>query len=288
MEIALIGAGRVGIAVISKLKRYKIAGVWDIDKKAEKRCYRILGKRYKPLSLKELVEKAKVILIATPDKEIEEVYKKIESLLKRDKTLIHFSGALSSNIFKKRGIGRASMHPVQTFPSLKSSIIEPGLYFAIEGNPKGIKIAKGLVTTMRGKYIALSPSSKPLYHTMCVVASNFLVGILDFAVELGKVIKLRPEYTIEILSPLIEQTLKNIKKSGSIKALSGPIERGDIETIEKHIISLKKYAPKFTDLYISISSYLLFIARRKGNISKSEEKKFLKILKNLTSKEKQV
>jgi len=278
MEVALIGAGRVGTAIISKLKRDKIIGVWDIDKRAERRSYKVLNKRYRPLSLEELVKRAEVILIATPDREIERVYEEIEPLLERGKTLIHFSGALSSNIFKKRGIGKASVHPVQTFPSIKSSI-EPGIYFILEGNPKGIKIAKDLVETMRGRDIVLSPESKPLYHIMCVAASNFLVGILNFAMELGKTLKLKPQKTVRILSPLIEQTLRNIKEFGSVKALSGPIERGDIETVERHILSLKRFAPQFIDFYISLSSYLLSIARRKGSISGSEERKFLKILK---------
>lgn len=276
MKIALIGAGRVGIAVLTQLKRkYKITVVWDVDKKAEKRCYRMLRRKYKTLSLREFVKGAEVVLIATPDREIEKVYQEIKSFLKRGKTLIHFSGALSSNIFKRRGIGRASMHPIQTFPSIKSSI-RPGLYFAIEGNPKGIKIARELVKAMKGRYIVLSPKSKPLYHTMCVASSNFLVGILDFAVVLGKVLKLSPEKTIEILSPIIDQTLRNIKELGSIRSLSGPVERGDFTTIEKHLQSLKKLDSRFIDLYISLSSYLLSIAKKKGSISELEEKEFLK------------
>jgi len=278
MNLGLIGAGKVGTAVITRLyKRYRVVGVWDIDKRRERRCYRRIGIQVEHLSLGELIEKADIILIATPDREIEGIYKRIKGAV-RGKSLIHFSGVLSSKIFKKRGIGRASIHPIQTFPSLGSTI-RPGLYYGIEGNSKGLRIAKEIVKAMEGKYIPLSSDLKPLYHTMCVVASNFLVGILDLVIELGKVLKLRPERSIEILSPLIDQTLKNVKDFGSTKALSGPIERGDAETVARHISFLKRYAPQFIDLYISISSHLLTMAREKKSISPSEERRILKLLR---------
>ena len=131
----LIGCGRVGISVASGLERvgYRVVGVRDTDARSESRAARLLRVRQRP----GILSQADIILIATPDAQIAHAYRLIARSLRKDQTLVHFSGALASEVFagaRRRGVSALAMHPVMTFPSFNPGRSFQRCWFALVGD----------------------------------------------------------------------------------------------------------------------------------------------------------
>jgi predicted short-subunit dehydrogenase-like oxidoreductase (DUF2520 family) len=94
-----------------------------------------------------------------------------------------------------------------------------------------------------------------------VVASNYLVTLLDLAIELNQLIGISEEDSIKAFLPLILGTLNNVKTLGIRRALTGPIVRGDIDTIMSHIKAIKTQDPQLLPLYMALGNSTVEIAK---------------------------
>jgi predicted short-subunit dehydrogenase-like oxidoreductase (DUF2520 family) len=283
-DVALIGCGRVGTAIALGLKRagYRIVWVKDVDPKAERRAAKLLlgeqraeGKEQRAKSKEQKAKMppgAEVILIATPDSQIAAAYHEIASALVPGQTLVHFSGAHTSQIIqnpkpKIQNHGVLAMHPVMTFAECGMRSAECGIpegtFFSLEGNAKGLRVGKRLVRDLGGKVLVLRTEDKPLFHAACVFVSNFLDVLIDAGIEMCGEVGLEPKIAYRVLEPLIRQTLRNIAESGTTQALSGPIERGDIETVRKHLAALTKRRPELVQLYEALAAQTQKVAAKK-------------------------
>ncbi|MEI7615264.1 MAG: DUF2520 domain-containing protein, partial [Actinomycetota bacterium] len=156
-------------------------------------------------------------------------------------TVFHFSGSKKTNILDsagKAGASVACMHPLKSFasPIEAAKTLENTLYGVTyeRNDARAKKNTEILLTVLKGRNIYVENDKKTLYHACACIASNYLVTLLDFAVEVGAETGLDPEIFLSGLINLSEGTLVNIKKSGTKKALTGPIARGDISTIREH------------------------------------------------------
>jgi predicted short-subunit dehydrogenase-like oxidoreductase (DUF2520 family) len=118
-----------------------------------------------------------------------------------------------------------------------------------------------------------------MYHASAVVASNYLVTLEHFALELLKEANLSEENAYDILEPLIMGTLNNIKAQGSINALTGPVARGDDEIVSRHLSDIDKKLPQFSNLYRLLGKHTLDIAADRGEISDDAQKKLAALFK---------
>lgn len=294
--IALIGCGRVGTAIALGLKRagYRIVSVCDINPAAERRAARLLVSAAGPGRGTLKRESPDVILIGTPDSQIASVGRTLARSLKPGQIVVHFSGALSSRLLgeqqykvQSRGpIGRLAMHPVLSFPTFSARQLRMGTslggvsrcWFSLEGNQLGLAVGRQLVRALGGKAVVIRARDKPLFHAACVFVSNFLDVIVDSGLEACATIGLRPKTAYRVLEPLILETLGNIARVGSVKALSGPVERGDTETVRQHLAALASRQPALAGLYRDLSRQALAIALRKGSISKTRARALARLL----------
>jgi predicted short-subunit dehydrogenase-like oxidoreductase (DUF2520 family) len=281
--ISLIGCGRVGTAIASGLQRagFQVIGIADTDSQVQ----RSAGRRLRIRPGKSLpVTHADIVLIATPDSQIGIAYRQIADLLRPGQTVVHFSGALDTSVFRgarRKGLSVLALHPVMTFPTRSSWFVARGSsneqrrpgrwrshttshYFSLEGNAQGVRIGRAVVRALGGKAFVLRPQDKPLFHIACVFASNFLNVVVDAALQLMPARR----FSYTVFAPLIRQTLESIAGQGSVRALTGPIERGDIATVKKHLMVLTRRGPRFTRLYRVLSQAALALARKKGSISR--------------------
>ncbi len=120
-----------------------------------------------------------------------------------------------------------------------------------------VDIAKKVVETLKGRYMVISPDEKPLYHLACVVASNHVLSILYLSSKLmeGRI----PEE--EIINLALE-TLKKAEKEGIVQALTGPVERGEKEVIEKELEKAKE--KRYFNPVKELFKLNLEVAERKG------------------------
>jgi predicted short-subunit dehydrogenase-like oxidoreductase (DUF2520 family) len=228
-------------------------------------------------------EQGDIIIITVPDDLIGKIAKELASptLPWKDKQVFHCSGLHSSQILKpleKLGAATASFHPIQTFPSKKA---DPGLfkniYVSLEGNPRAQKTAEDMITKIGGRTFSIQAKDKPLYHSACSIASNLLVVLLDTAFELFKQTGISEKKAFEILYPLIKRTLQNVKDFSIPHALTGPVKRGDIETISQHLRSLKEM-PEIRSLYIALTSRALQLAENESDLSSQRLRKLRELL----------
>jgi predicted short-subunit dehydrogenase-like oxidoreductase (DUF2520 family) len=268
MTIGIIGTNRVGTAIGYKLRQRgcQIIGGTDLKQKNARRFYQTLKLKYRKLSNIDIAKKANLIFITTQDAAIEKVYCQILPYLKKGTVLVQCSGALSNTIFKdarKKDVVVIGLHPIQTFATIRQSIkATKNIYYAVEAELKARPIAKKLVAALDGNPIYIKSKDKPLYHTMCVFASSYLVSLISAVLDIARVLKIRPNLAFTMLEPLITQTVNNIQKDGIEKSLTGPLERGDIETIKSHLKILEKKLPHLLPLYQTLGLKALSILKK--------------------------
>ena len=238
MKISFVGAGRVGIALAAFMRE---KGVVPCAIVARSDASRERAKHYLPdvpavSNISEL-PKSDVIFITVPDREIASAAGSLRARFP-DAVLVHTSGAHPSSIIPGRG--RASCHPLQSLADVENAVeILPHSLFTVEGDEKGLSVLKDLLKALNLRFVEIDVSSKPLYHAAAVVASNYLVTLMYQALGIMKLSGFPEEEGLEGLVALAEGTLKNIKKKGVPDALTGPISRGDWETVELHLEKLR-------------------------------------------------
>lgn len=283
-KIGIIGAGVVGTAVgvVLKTKGYEITGVHDT-------CFESTQKLVKKLesvackSPQDVSRSAEVLFITTSDSSIEKVANELadRGSFHEGQIVVHMSGALSSEILdraKESGALVLSVHPVQSFADPEMAIKNlPGSAFSIEGDKDAYDVAVCIVETLGGEYFFIDRKAKPLYHAGACVVSNYLVTLIDFGVKLLESTGIPRSMASRALMPLINGTVSNIEKIGIPSALTGPIARGDLSTILKHLDCLEEMAPELMKLYSYLGVYTAKIAVDKGTIDEFAMKKFQEV-----------
>jgi predicted short-subunit dehydrogenase-like oxidoreductase (DUF2520 family) len=151
-----------------------------------------------------------------------------------------------------------SLHPIKSFASPEQSINNfKGTYFGFEGNMKGFDILNSLFKKIGGEILFIDKEKKDLYHTACVLSSNYLVSLAHCAANCFQNTGINEEQSTELALSLMESALQNIKTLKDIKkALTGPIIRGDKQTIEKHLLALN-FNTEIKKIYENIGLYTL-------------------------------
>ncbi|MFO7447096.1 MAG: Rossmann-like and DUF2520 domain-containing protein [Ignavibacteriaceae bacterium] len=243
IRIVIIGAGKISYSLSEALTKsgFNIVSVISSNiKSAQKLSSKFKIEHYSD-RIEDIPSSANFYILSVPDNQIYPAARQIASLKLnfRKCIFIHLSGVENSEalkMLKKRGGRTASFHIMQTFPSKKIISIK-GCYTAIETeDKKTINILSEFAHKLKLFPFQVSPDSKILYHLSGVYASNFLTGNFFIAEKLFKMVS--PENFALVISPIISTTLNNISKRGTVNSLSGPIERGDNETILKHLSAL--------------------------------------------------
>jgi len=291
-EFCIIGCGRLGITLAAFLSKQGFVPVAFSSKSREsaERAAGLIGggKVYEdPVAA---AKTCSLIFITTPDTIIEPVCEKIAAGkgFNEGSVVYHLSGALSSGILtaaKKDGASTGSIHPLQAFAPYEDGQESPfkGINISIEGDADAVELGKDIVNALKANSFTIPTDAKTMYHASAVVASNYLVTLEHFALELLKEADLSEENAYEILEPLIMGTLNNIKARGSINALTGPVARGDDEIVSRHLSDIDKKMPRFTDLYRLLGKYTLDMAavrsRTTGEVSDESLKKLAALFK---------
>lgn len=216
-------------------------------------------------TIRECVENSDCIFITTPDGEISKIWNEIKECNINGKIICHTSGVLSTNVFDenlKFGADVYSIHPMYPFANKYESYKNlKEATFSIEGNgPKKEQVLK-LMDKLGNFYFEIDSSKKGLYHLSAVNVSNLFVGLCNNSVEYLKSMGLSEKESLDALKPLVCENVKNIFNKGIKESLTGPIERGDIETVKKHISSM----PKEDVLgYIELCKSVLKVAKLKN------------------------
>lgn len=268
MNIGIIGAGKVGVSVGRYLKEnnIQIAGFYDIDcdnaafaaQFTETDCFS---------ELKELVMVSDTLFITTPDAVIGSVWDCIKNNMSvQNKIVCHFSGALSSDVFtdsQSTGAGVCSIHPMLAFSDkLTSYRIPANTFFALEGDETAVSALKSLFENLGNTVCVIDKSKKSLYHTAASVLSNELVAVLDMGYSLLEECGFSRDEAVKATHNLVLGNVNSVLENGCVKALTGPVERNDLQTVKKHVNSLKG---EDRQIYILLAKHLVKLAKVKND-----------------------
>lgn len=287
-DFCIVGPGRLGTAVAILLQRkgWRLKGVCGKGvSKARSVCQQI-GEGQAVSDPTEITTQSEVVLITTPDDVISKVCSGIAHSggFKPNCVVAHFSGALTSSAIqtaKESGALIGSIHPIQSFATTEDALdLIPGSYCCIEGDKGAVEILASMAQALKMHSLKIDTSQKVLYHAGAVFASNFLVALQDIAMELESACGLTYEEASKAFMPLIFGTVKNIEKLGTVKALTGPFARGDVETIRCHIKSIRQQCPSALPAYLELGKRSLQLSILQGGINKKQADAIQRLLES--------
>jgi len=245
MRINLIGPGRLGKALAASLiltGEHRLLGVYHPTITRAQQAVATLGQGLALYQLSALPQ-ADLTLITCPDDEMPALIKKLAeaAMIIPNSIVMHASGILNSDILmplKQQGAHTASLHPLKAFREANTPNANAfqGVHCAIEGDSEAINQLTPLWQAMGAQVFKLNPEKKAAYHAAAVIASNYLVTLASEAIQLFETSGLPPKNAREICLQLMQTSLDNLKQTNSPKqALTGPLVRGDVQTVQKHL-----------------------------------------------------
>ncbi len=281
MNIGIIGAGKVGVSVGRYLKdnNIQISGFYDTD--SDNAAFAAQFTQTDCFSdLEELVKVSDTLFITTPDNVIGSVWDCIKNNMSvQNKIVCHFSGALSSDVFtdsQSTGAGVCSVHPMLAFSDkLTSYRIPANTFFAIEGEETAVSAVKSLFESLGNTVCRIDKSKKSLYHTAASVLSNEIVALLDMGYSLLEQCGFSRDDAVGATKNLVSGNVKSVLENGCVNALTGPVERNDLQTVKKHTESLQG---EDRQIYILLAKRLVKLAKEKN-----EDRDYLKLTELLNS-----
>lgn len=295
-EITFIGAGKTAVSLINSFLENKLRVTTIISRNiasAKEMAANFNLKNYSD-RIEDIPSSSKIIMLTVPDDKIEATAKCIAASTSslNDKLFVHLSGTYNSSLLcslNEKGAMTASFHIMFTFPS-KCAVDFRGCYAAVESEDKAAqKILFQLAEKIKLKPFVLHQKEKIFYHLTGVAASNFLSAILFAAEKSAQKANIDSKDYFNIIEPIILGTLKNIQNDGAAASVSGPIDRGDLRTVDAHINVLKKNIlsgdkrDKILLLnYISNSLMILdAVEEKKGELTIEQNKIKLLLVENL-------
>lgn len=277
-DVSIVGAGTLGSLFARELsaRGFPIASIVNRTGRPALALAKSVKCTRVSTQLSDLAPRSDIILIAVSDDAVAETaarLAKVKTLKFRSMFVAHCSGVHSADVLKPlrtRGATVASIHPIQTFPAdrkgLPGRAALSGIYFGIDGENKALPRAEKFVRDIGGIPIVVPKDLKPLYHVACVFASNYLMVHLGVIDEIARKLALKDSWS-RVFGPLITTSMSHVVHRSVADALTGPIVRGDIATIDRHLDALAAHAPEFLPLYTVAGLGLGRIARDKGKIS---------------------
>jgi predicted short-subunit dehydrogenase-like oxidoreductase (DUF2520 family) len=213
----------------------------------------------------EIVQSSDVIAITTQDRAITEVAGEIYEKSERfdSKLFFHTSGAHPASILSPldmKGALLGSLHPLQTFPDIESAIrVIPDTYVFIDGHEEAIPVLTLIGKTIGFDVVRIEGKNKVLYHLSAVYVCNLLCALL----YAGQDIMNKAGVELQPFLPIIKATLKNIETKGPLMSLTGPVIRGDAETVLSHLQAMEGLE-LYTKVYKALSFVALDMVRKRG------------------------
>jgi predicted short-subunit dehydrogenase-like oxidoreductase (DUF2520 family) len=284
LKLGFIGAGPVGTTFGVRLSEqgYAVVAVADISPAAAERFARLVPGCRVLKNAQELADAVDMVFITTADDFIPRVSSELK--WRPNQMAVHCSGAStvqSLEAARQQGVRVGSIHPCQTFAGIEQAIANlPGSTFAIEAKEPLKTTLTEMAQALRGDIVYLTSEDKVLYHAAAAIACNYFTTIVKLATDLWRNFGKTPADAIKAYMPLLRGTLANIETVGFPKCLTGPIARGDVATIRRHLAALEKSAPELLPLYKELGEFTISIGRDKGSLTADRAEELQTLLKH--------
>ena len=257
-RIAIVGSGNLGSALAVSLWRagFGVDAVIARPTVNSIRKARVLAKQVGARALTDTADlRAELVWFCVPDSQVGRAARTLASKFRWKGTVaLHSSGALTSHELeplRQRGAAVASVHPLMTFvPASRPALT--GVPFAIEGDPRAARIARQIVRGLGGQPFAIRKKDKAAYHAWGMFASPLLTALLATTERVAIVAGVKRKAAVRRMLPILLQTLANYAQRGAARSFSGPIIRGDVDTVDRHLKVLASI-PAAREVYAALA-----------------------------------
>ena len=246
IEVGIIGYGKVGrlftraftgigLPVKCILSRSQHGDTWLTERKIH------VASR-----ISQLPEGINFLLLCVPDRELPQLAQDIVAagVVCQGAVIAHTAGAYSAEILapvRQCGAAVLSWHPLQTFTGSETPECLNGVTFGIDGDPGAVEIGGRIAVKLGGNPCRIAPSMRAQYHLGAVFACNMVTALLGIAIDLMRESGMSEDRAVQAVTPLILSTVSNISVRGLPDSITGPVIRGDIETIRNHLDILQTH-----------------------------------------------
>jgi len=217
------------------------------------------------------LEPADLMMISTSDESIETCCRQLcqTDLLRPGVVVFHCSGSLPSTILKPaadRGAAVASLHPVKSFADPASAAETfAGTFCALEGDPQARDVLRQLIVDCRAKTFRIRPDQKTVYHAATVIVCNYLTALIETGLRCFEQAGVDRATAMQIIEPIATGTLDNVLRLGPVRALTGPIARGEASVVQRQLDALGQADPTIREIYRSLGRMAVELATAQGN-----------------------
>ena len=252
MRIGFVGAGKVGFTLGKYMSERNVcvSGYYSRSEESARQASVFTHTKYYK-TLEDLIGSSDALFLTVPDGAIEDVWNSIKRYSLTGKFICHCSGVMTSAVFSEinqMGAFGYSIHPLFAIHSRSQSYQEISqAYFTIEGPEAHIGFWKDFFENLGNPVRIIRAEQKALYHGAAVFASNLVTGLFEAGVSLLMDCGFDRESGEAALKPLFLHNCQSVARVGTAAALTGPVERADEKTIQKHLNVLP---PEEKEIYI--------------------------------------
>jgi predicted short-subunit dehydrogenase-like oxidoreductase (DUF2520 family) len=264
-RVFIIGPGHVGRGL---LRAFRASGVEVVGLHGK----RPSGVATSTGALPKEMATANVVIVCVRDPQLDETIDEViaaagDRRIARGTVILH-----TSAIAEPAGLGKlnqsgypsGTFHPLVPFsdPEISAELLRQG-WIGIDGENEAKNASRRLAGHVGARTLDIPPGKKPAYHAAAVISSNFPVVLASVAGHLLHDIGVPDSSAYQAVESLISGALANMKQALPDDALTGPIVRGDIDTVGKHLRALEKHGSAL-DVYRALSAAAVEIARYRG------------------------
>lgn len=266
----IVGAGPVATALAGALRLggVPVLGLWARRAQAARQAGSAAGVAAFSSAPPDILLETEVVILAVRDRAITEVAQMLlgTGLINKRHVLLHCAGSASARELlgpvagQVAGIG--TLHPLSAITDGKIAMRAlKGTVFGVEGDDIGRATASKLVAAMSGVVLELDSTQMAAYHAAAALASNYIVAAIDAAAAVLAGAGVAPERAARALVPLAEGALRNISTHGTTAGLTGPVRRGDLATVSRHLDAVRD-RPDLAEIYRVLARRAVEIAAR--------------------------
>ncbi|MFQ5719520.1 MAG: DUF2520 domain-containing protein, partial [Acidobacteriota bacterium] len=225
-----------------------------------------------------------VVLLAVPDGALAAVASRLAAAVPcRDRVFLHLSGAHGRSMLEPlaaRGARTGVCHPLAVLPATSPAAdLLAGAGFAVDGDTRAVAMARRLVRDLGGHPFTVRPHARPAYHLAASLVANDTLALVDLATALLRRAGLPADVARASLAHLLAGTAAALEHASVEQALTGPVARGDAETLRLHLTAAEATGGPAAALHRALSRVLIDIARRSGRLDAAGVRRLIRELR---------
>ncbi|MFZ6773987.1 Rossmann-like and DUF2520 domain-containing protein [Undibacterium sp. SXout7W] len=265
-----IGAGKVGQVLARLLRQHQVwmpSQICNRSISSAQAAVDFIGAG-QVVADRVQMDASDIWMLSVPDDQIVSAGDALTGKLNAHSIVFHCSGAKPSTILQsaiRAGAAVASVHPVRSFADVQQSAEQfAGTICSVEGDARALAVLIPALQAIGAKTVQISAESKLLYHAGSVFASNYLVSLIDIALHAYQAAGIPEDIALAMAAPLARQSLENALTMGTARALTGPIARGDMDTVHQQQRTVAQWNADAGDVYAAMMPPTIALAARKA------------------------